>query len=85
MECGVLNKLYAIIKSMYGRGQLSPFFKSQKGVRQGDNLSLILFNLPDIFDSNCDMVKMGNMSISSMIYADYLLIRVFVWITTLHG
>ena len=62
-----------------GRVQVSPFFKSRKSVRHGDNLSPTLFNifindLPDIFDSNCDPVKMGDMSISSMIYADDLMI-----------
>ena len=30
--------------------------------------------LPNIFDSNCDPVKMGDISTSSMIYADDLLI-----------
>jgi hypothetical protein len=89
LECGVSNKFYTVIKSMYSNTQLaiqdscgrniSPYFQSTVGVRQGDNLSPTLFNLfindiPQIFDKTSMPVHFGDMSINCMLYADDLII-----------
>lgn len=87
LKNGVSTNFYNVLKSMYSKTRLkvvhgqeeSPEFKSEKGVRQGDNLSPLLFNLfindlPDIFDKTCSPVKWGEMEISSLLYADDLVL-----------
>ena len=49
------------------------------GVKQGCGLSPLLFNLfinklPDIFDKYCDPIKLGNLEINSLLWADDLVI-----------
>ena len=48
-------------------------------VKQGCGLSPLLFNLfinklPDIFDKSCDPVKLGNLDVNSLLWADDLVI-----------
>ena len=89
LQCGISNKFYAIIKSMYSNIMLSVqsgdglnitlSFLSLLGVRQGDNLSPTLFSifvndLPSIFTENCKPACFGDMKINCMMYADDLII-----------
>jgi hypothetical protein len=55
--------------------QITPFFKSNIGVRQGDPLSANLFNIflngiPTLFDNTCSPVQLGNRLLSCLLYAD---------------
>ena len=59
-----------------GQG-LTDEFHSELVVRQGDTLSPNLFkifinDLVDIFDSNCDAVTVGDLSLNCLMYADDL-------------
>ena len=82
---GIKGRIYGLIKNMYLQVQpklqvkvgnhLTNQFISQKGVRQGDVLSPVLFKLflNDIhsyLDENCKPAKMGNLSINCLLYAD---------------
>lgn len=78
---GVSSKFYSIIKSMYDcsyscvKVDQLIFFRCGLGVRQGDNLSPNLFNifvngLPTYFDQSCDPVPLISKSISTILYAD---------------
>jgi hypothetical protein len=58
---------------------ITPFFKSYIGVKQGCNLSPTLFNIfvndiPNLFNSSCEPVKLGNIDLSCLLYADDLVI-----------
>lgn len=81
------NNFYNIIKCMYTNNEvcvkfhdeITDFFTSTVGVKQGDNLSSTLFNiyindLPTCLKNNCDPVKIGNMDISCLMYADDLIL-----------
>ena len=84
---GIGSKFYNIVKGMYQNIELcvkidnrrSNFFHSSLGVRQGDNLSPILFNLylsdlPTCFDESCDPVSLSETSFSCLLYADDLVL-----------
>ena len=84
---GISSNVYNVIKNMYQKISLciqsglrvSPFFSSSIGVRQGDNLSPTLFNiflhdLPAKLGADCQPATFGEMSISSLLYADDLVL-----------
>ena len=59
--------------------KLTNAFEPKIGVRQGDNLSPNLFkifinDLPDIFDKDDDQVQLDSTFISSLLYADDLML-----------
>lgn len=87
LQIGVPNHFYNVIKAMYDctvlsvqhNGKISKEFKSNRGVRQGDNLSPSLFNIytndiKHIFDEQCSPVNWGEMKINFLMYADDLII-----------
>ena len=68
------NILYVRIQD-----KLTCAFKPKIGVRQGDNISpnffkIFLNDLPDIFDKGDDQVELDNNFISSLLYADDLML-----------
>ena len=82
-----------LIKSMYEDikmavklpGGLTTFFESLAGVRQGFNLSPMLFNIyvndltVELQNDDCDPVIINNCSIRCLIYADDLLVLFESW------
>ena len=90
INCGFSTKILGILKSLYdntlscvklSRG-LTNSFKSSVGVRQGCNLSPIIFNifindLIELFspsDHSCFPVKLKSVSLDCLLYADDLLL-----------
>ena len=54
-------------------------FKTNRGIRQGDGLSPLLFclfmdDIKSIFDESCDPCKIGNLDLNHLIYADDLVL-----------
>ena len=87
LKAGINGNIYKLIKQMYQKTRmkikfsdgLSKAFTSNAGIRQGDGLSPLLFNvfindLNDIFDHTCDPAKIGQLQISNLLYADDLLL-----------
>ena len=90
---GLSYKFTSLIKSMYEDikmavklpGGLTPFFESVVGLRQGCNISPMLFNvyvndlIEELQNDDCDPVIINNCSISCLMYADDLLILSESW------
>jgi len=88
LELGIGGKLYDIIKNMYNNLSikvktskgLSYLIKCYNGLRQGDGISPLLFNiytndLPTIFQSSeCHPPVLHNQSVPCLMYADDLII-----------
>lgn len=76
----ILLNIYSSVKSAVKLDQgVTPFFQSDVGVKQGCNLSPTLFNIfindiPKLFTSSCDPVKLGETDLSCLLYADDLVI-----------
>ena len=77
IKFGMNKNLVKIIKNMYNKTRMSlkinnnitPPFRTHRGVRQGCILSPILFNLfindiPDMFDKSCDPVTLDSQSLN---------------------
>ena len=86
---GIKGKFLKVIKSMYSsirscvkvnQNTMTESFLCNKGTRQGDGLSPVLFSLfmndlPEYFRAhNCPSVKLGNQSLNCLMYADDLLV-----------
>ena len=86
---GVKGKFLKVIKSMYSsikscvqinQNTITEMFSCNKGIRQGDGLSPVLFSLfmndlPQYFRANhCPGVTLGNHSLNYLMYADDLLV-----------
>ena len=87
LKIGIGGKFYQLMKHMYETSTscvklssgLSPEFNMELGIKQGDCLSPLLFNLfindiGDIFSSTSDPVKLGDIDLSYLLYADDLLL-----------
>ena len=86
-EYGVGGSFLQMLQSLYDNhevyirladGLLQPIMTTI-GLKQGCGISPLLFNLfinklPNIFDQTCDPVKLGNKDISSLLWADDLVI-----------
>lgn len=80
---GVGCKIYFLLKSIYANcnscikinDKVTDYFDINRGIKQGDNLSPLLFNvfiddLPSIFDNDCAPLKIHDTSINCLLYAD---------------
>ena len=88
LHFGIGGNFYQVIKNMYynitscvkiGNNLTTDFFKCLTGVRQGDVLSPLLFNLfvndlPDIFEDSCFPPHLNDLSVNCLMYADDLVI-----------
>ena len=84
---GISSNFYRIIKCMYTenevcmkfKDQITDFFTSTIGVKQGDNLSSTLFNiyindLTNCFTNSCDPIQIGSSKIHCLMYADDIIL-----------
>ena len=85
--CGIKGNILGVLKSLYSdinysvkaNGQYSTSFKSTHGVKQGCNLSPLLFNLfindiQDIFKNECNSVEINNWKFNHIAFADDLVL-----------
>ena len=81
------RKFHAIVKHMYTNTNTSvklssgiiEFFKTNTGIRQGDSLSPLMFclyidDIKTLFDAPSHPCKIGDFSISHLLFADDLII-----------
>ena len=88
-QYGVKGKFFKVIKSMYSsikscvktdESSITEMFSCNKGIRQGDGLSPVLFSLfmndlSQYFrDDHCPGVMLGSHSLNCLMYADHLLV-----------
>ncbi|NQY54591.1 MAG: RNA-directed DNA polymerase, partial [Campylobacteraceae bacterium] len=86
-KIGITGNLLKLMESMYTKsthiiksnGEYSVPFETKLGVKQGCNLSPLLFNIfindiHDIFDPSCKPLNINNWNISSMSFADDLIL-----------
>ena len=88
-QYGVKGKFIKVIKSMYSsikscvktdESSITEMFSCNKGIRQGDGLSPVLFSLfmndlPQYFrDDHCPGIMLGSHSLNCLMYADDLLV-----------
>ena len=84
---GVGRKFYNVVQNMYNSCESSikidnkylEYFTLERGVKQGDSLSPTLFNcfindLHEIFDNSCNQLELEKSFISSLSFADDLII-----------
>ena len=87
LRMGISGNFYNLIKHMYKTTKskvklplgLSTIFEHNTGIKQGDGLSPLLFDvfindLNNIFDDTCDPPKLGTLGIHNLLYADDLII-----------
>ena len=87
LKSGIGGNFYNIIKSMYCEVKctvktqegFTSFFKSSIGVKQGEVLSPMLFNLYindilDTFTDGCDPIKICDRKLNALLYADDLVL-----------
>lgn len=87
IKYGCSRKFISILLSMYSSTKaavkleqgITSFFQSHIGVKQGCNLSPMLFNIfindiPDLFSTICDPVKLGDTKLNCLLYADDLVL-----------
>ena len=79
-EYSVGGSFLKVLRSLYeGHGVFVRLSDGWIGLKQGCGISQLLFNLfinklPEIFDQSCDPVKLGNEDVSSLLWADDLVI-----------
>ena len=84
---GVRKNFASLLRNMYKKTKLSvlllrgitEFSPSNVGLKQGCNMSPILFNLfvndiNEIFEGFCHLVSLGNIKLSNLLYADALIL-----------
>ncbi len=88
LKIGVGGKFYSLVKSMHSNNhicirindKITEYFEMNIGVRQGDSLSPLLFNvfINDLADeleqNNAASAKLGNLHIGFLFYADDLIL-----------